>query len=83
MKAELTFARDSSTLLPKTDPIFRIQITIPETGKRRQKNPDEFGAALKSLLGKRNSKTMVEYSVFQDILNKMVGGHRERREGQV
>ena len=37
MKLELQLARDSSTLLPKTDPIFRIQITIPETGRRRQK----------------------------------------------
>ena len=48
---ELQFARDSSTLLPKVDPIFRVQITVPETGKRRQKTPGEFGAALKVLLG--------------------------------
>ena len=36
MKLELQFARDTSTLLPKTDPIFGIQITIPEMGNGRQ-----------------------------------------------
>ena len=79
---ELQFARDSSTLLPKVDPIFRVQITVPETGKRRQKTPGEFGAALKVLLGKRSSKAVMEYSSFQTILAQMVDGQRERREGQ-
>ena len=82
MKMELQFARDSSTLLPKVDPIFRVQITVPETGKRRQKTPGEFGAALKVLLGKRSSKAVMEYSSFQTILAQMVDGQRERREGQ-
>ena len=83
MKLELQFARDSSTLLPKTDPIYRIQITVPETGKRRQKNPVEFGAAMKSLLGKRSNKTTMDYSNFQNILTQMLVGQRERREGQM
>ena len=78
---EIQFARDSSTLLPKTDPIFKIQITIPETGKRRQKTPSEFGFALKSLLGKRSNRAIIEYSSFQDTLMKMALGQRERREG--
>ena len=82
MKLEIQFARDSSTLLPKTDPIFKIQITVPETGKRRQKTPEEFGAALKSLLGKRDRKKVLEYSKFQDILMQMVEGKKERRQGQ-
>ena len=82
MKMELQFARDSFTLLPKVDPIFRVQITVPETGKRRQKTPGEFGAALKVLLGKRSSKAVMEYSSFQTILAQMVDGQRERREGQ-
>ena len=50
---QLQLARDSSTLQPKTDPIFKIQVTVPETGKQRQKTPSKFGAALKALLGKR------------------------------
>ena len=29
MKMEMKFARDSSTTLPKSDPIFRIQVTLP------------------------------------------------------
>ena len=28
MKMELQFARDSSTTLPKVDPIFRVQVTM-------------------------------------------------------
>ena len=82
METELQYARDSSTLLPKTDPIFRVQITILETGKRRQKTPAEFGEALKSLLGKRTNRAVMEYSNFKQTLMKMVVGGRERREGQ-
>ena len=41
MKMELQFARDSTTLLPRADSIFRVQITVPETRKRRQKTPKE------------------------------------------
>ena len=82
MKTELQYARDSSTLLPKTDPIFRVQITILETGKRRQKTCAEFGEALKSLLGKRSNRAVMEYSNFKEALMKKVNGGRERREGQ-
>ena len=81
MKLELQFARDSSTLLPKNDPIFRIQITIPETGKRRQKNSSEFGAALKALLEKRSSREVMEYSSFKDTLEKLASGQRGQRVG--
>ena len=79
MKLELQYARDTSTLLPKTDPIFKIQITVLETGKRRQKTPEEFGAALKSLLGKRGRREIMEYSTFQNTLKKMVKEHEKRR----
>ena len=83
MKMELQFARDSTTLLPRADPIFRVQITIPETGKRRQKTPKEFGEALKSLLGKRSGKAVMEYCSFKNILALMTLGQRDRREGQI
>lgn len=36
MKKEIHFVRKSSTLLPKSDPIFRIQQTLP-SGKRLNK----------------------------------------------
>ena len=83
MKMELQFARDSTTLLPRADPIFRVQITVPETGKRRQKTPKEFGEALKSLLGKRSGKAVMEYSSFTNFLAQMTVGQRARREGQI
>ena len=82
MKMDLQYARDSSTLLPKVDPIFRVQITVLETGKRRQKTPAEFGEALKSLLGKRSSRSVMEYNSFKETLRMMVVGQRGRMEGQ-
>ena len=60
LKLELQLARDSSTLLAKTDPIFKIQVIIPETGKQGQKTPSKFGAALKALLGKRGEPVVME-----------------------
>ncbi|KAJ4945964.1 hypothetical protein JOQ06_023642 [Pogonophryne albipinna] len=45
MKLEVQFARGSTTLLPRVDPIFRIQVTLP-SGKRRVTTAQEFGDAL-------------------------------------
>ena len=45
LKLEVQFARESTTLLPKVDPLFRIQITLPN-GKRWMKTAAEFGEAL-------------------------------------
>ena len=52
MKAEVQFARDSSTMLPKSDPIFRIRVTLANK-KQRDKTSSEYGDAIKALLGKR------------------------------
>ena len=71
MKLELQFTRESSTLLPKVDPLFKIQVTLP-TGKRRDKTPEEFGAALMSLLGKKENRATLEYSQFQESLKRLV-----------
>ncbi|QQP50794.1 Hypothetical protein FKW44_011922, partial [Caligus rogercresseyi] len=64
MKVEVQFARESTTLLPKVDPIFRIQVTLP-SGKRRMKTAQEFGDALMAYLGKRSDRTTLEYAKFQ------------------
>ncbi|KAI4829898.1 hypothetical protein KUCAC02_001558 [Chaenocephalus aceratus] len=45
MKLEVQFARESTKLLPRVDPIFRIQVTLP-SGKMRMKTAQEFGDAL-------------------------------------
>ena len=50
MKLELQFAKDSSTMLPQYDPLFKVQVTLP-SGKRRDKTPVEFGSALMTFLG--------------------------------
>ena len=80
MKVELQNARDSSTLLPKTDPIFRIQVTVPETGKRRQKTPEEFGETLRTLLGRRSNRTTMEYTSFKTTLQLMFLGNRRTED---
>ena len=52
MKAEIQFARDSSSTLPKCDPIFRIRVTLANK-KQRDKTSMEYAEAMKALLGKR------------------------------
>ena len=70
LKLEIQFARESSTLLPSVDPIFKIMKTQPN-GKRKMKTAHEFGEALMSFLGKRSDRTMIEYNKFQETLNRL------------
>ena len=70
LKLEVQFARNSSTTLPKQDPLFRIQVTLPNK-KRRDKNPQEFGEALMAYLGKRSEVKTMEYKTFEESLTKM------------
>ena len=60
MKIKLQPARDFPTLLPMTDPIFRVKICVPKTGKRIRKTPQDLSQALKSLLGFRSNMSMIE-----------------------
>ena len=53
LKLEIQFAKESSTILPSFDPIFKIMKTQPN-GKRKMKTAHEFGEALMSFLGKRD-----------------------------
>lgn len=70
LKKELRFARESSTTLPSSDPLFRVQVTMPG-GKRRDKNAEEFGAALMAFLGKKaDSTTVMDYSIFRSSIKK-------------
>ena len=70
MKLEVQFARESTTLLPKVDPLFRIMRTLPN-GKRRTKTAQEFGEALMSYLGRRSDRSTLEYDKFQQTLDKL------------
>ena len=71
MKVEIQYARDTSTLLPKVDPLFRIRMTMAN-GKQRDKTSTEFGGAMKVLLGKKEDRKSLEYSKFQESLEKLV-----------
>ena len=73
MKNEMKFARDSSTSLPKSDPIFRVMVTLPNK-KRRDKTPAEFAEALKALLKKRLdvSKEGLSIDTFKNSLKNVL-----------
>ena len=70
MKIELQFARDSSTTLPKTDPLFRVMINLPNK-KKRDKTAEEFGEAMMAFLGKQSDQIYMDYTVFQRSLEKL------------
>lgn len=69
MKKELQFARESSTNLPSVDPLFRIQVTLPNN-RRRDKTAKEFGDFLMALLGKKAESAAMEYNLFRSSLRK-------------
>ena len=71
LKLEIQFARESTTVLPKVDPLFRIQKTLPN-GKRCDKTGKEFGAALMAYLGKKGDRLSLEYSNFKECLATLV-----------
>ena len=76
MKKEMRFARESSTTLPSADPLFKIQVTLPN-GKRRDKNAKEFGDSLKVFLGKKaDSTTTMDYNSFKSSLRKFSDSDR-------
>ena len=71
LKLEITYARDTSTLLPKVDPLFKIRKTDVK-GKQRDKTAEEFGEALVILLGRKADRKAMDYSTFKESLAKML-----------
>ena len=71
MKLEISYARDTTTLLPKVDPLFKIR-KVDLKGKQRDKTAIEFGEALAVLLGRKADRRAMDYSTFTDYLTKMV-----------
>ena len=71
MKLEISYARDTSTLLPKVDPLCKIR-KIDVKGKQRDKTAVEFGEALTILLGRKADRRAMDYSTFRDCLSKMM-----------
>ena len=60
LKLEVQLARESTTLLPKVNPLFRIQLTLPN-GKRRMKTAVEFAESLMHYLGRLSDKSMENF----------------------
>ena len=74
LKMEMRFARESSTNLPKSDPIFRIQVTLPNK-KRSDKTFHEFAISLKALLGKKKgAEGNLTLDTFGESLALVIGG---------
>lgn len=70
MKLEMKFARDSSKTLPKSDDIFRIQVTGLNK-KRRDKTAEEFSVALKAYYGKKVGRVALSLDTFKKVLNNI------------
>ena len=70
MKMELQFARDSSTTLPPSDPLFKVMMCLPNK-KRRDKTPEEFRDSLMAFLGQKSDQISLDYSVFKSSLEKL------------
>ena len=71
MKREIQYARDTSTLLPKTDPLFKIRRTDVH-GNQRDKTALEFGEALKVFLGRKGDRQKLDYTTFKECLEKLM-----------
>ena len=67
MKKEVQFARDSSTTLPRVDPLFKIQVSMANK-KRRDKTALEFAESLMAYMGKKADRKVVEYESFRQSL---------------
>ena len=66
MKDEVTYARDTCSSLPKSNPIFRIFNT--QGRKRTMLTPEDFGNNLKILLGKTQQRHTVTLDDFREAL---------------
>ena len=66
MRNKLTYARDTSSSLPKNSQVLRIMTT--ERGRRKLLTPEQFTQNLKVLLGKRNQRNNITLADFQQVL---------------
>ena len=70
-KKEVQYAQDTSTLLPKVDPLFKIWKVEPN-GKSWVKTATEFGAAMKLFYVKKMDRKNLEYDMFQKCLDNVI-----------
>ena len=70
MKIKIQYAQNSTTLLPKVDPLFRIRNTLL-SGRQIDKTSSEFGECLMVLLGRRGDRQEFDYSRFQRSLENL------------
>ena len=66
MGDEVSYARDTSSSLPKNSPVFRIMTT--EGGKRKLLTPELFAQNLEVFIGKRNQRNNITLADFQPVL---------------
>ena len=66
IRQEVTYARDTSSYLPKNSPVFRIMTT--EGGRRKLLTAELFAQNFKVFLGKRNQRNNITLADFQRLL---------------
>lgn len=66
LRNEVVYARDTSSSLPKSNPVFRIFTT--ENKKRKMLTVDQFANNLKILLGKKKQRNSITLGDFQNAL---------------
>ena len=76
MKMEIKFARESSTTLPRVDPLFRIQVSRGLGGRWREKTAQEFAEALTVFLGRKADRTFSDYAVLSHSQREILGESR-------
>ena len=68
MRDEVTYARDTSSSLPRNSPVFSIITT--EGGRGKLLTPEQFVQNLKLLLCKTNQRNNITLADFQPVLIK-------------
>ena len=66
MRDEVTYARDTSTSLPRTSVAFKIMNTSVKP--RRIKSAEEFAVGLRIYLGKQADRRLITMKEFKDAL---------------
>ena len=70
MRDEVTYARDTSSSLPRNSNLFRIM--GKEAGKRKLLTPEQFAKNLKILLGKKSHRNTITIANFRQALQLRV-----------
>ena len=70
LRDEITYARDTSSSLPRAHELFKIMQVDQRTKRRRVKSAEEFAINLRTLLGKSSQRSSVSIDDFCRALDQ-------------